>query len=191
MSNHSVQSRTLLTNASLHAQRQDSRHMSAHSRNSHTSLHSDNYQYNRPLSRTKSKRNSVSSEYHYSGNPQVKLENSYCLGPGDSQKFSHARVSNVVNEILSNSLKGVKYEPSKCKKLVLDISEEIKRNVKAIVFKRYKIVVSMAIGQITSNESLIMGSRALWNAEHDNECTVNYKNGSLYAIATIFAVYLD
>lgn len=192
-----VQSRLLLSNANLHAQRSDNRHNSGISRTSNNShsAHSKHNEHSRPQSRphSKSKRNSISSEdYHYqSFQPQVKLENTYSLGPNTQQRFSQSRVTEVVTQILNDCLKDTKYESSKCKKLVKEISEEIKKNVKPIVYMRYKIVVSLAIGQNLPNESMIMASRALWNTDTDNECTVNYRNESLYAVATIFAVYFD
>ena len=193
-----VSSRLLLSNVNLKPQRQhDPRQRSAHSRNSNHSEndHSTIYNQNlRPVSRSKSKRNSVSSgDYHCASSfaNHAKLENTFSLGPQDNQKFSRSKVGEVVENILKNCLKDTKYEASKCKKLVQEISEEIKRNVKSMVYMRYKIVVNMSIGQNSCNESLIMASRALWNTETDNECTVQFKNESLYATATIFAVYFD
>lgn len=194
-----ISSRLLLSNVNLKPQRQqDSRQRSAHSRNSNHSEndHSTIYNQNiRPVSRNKSKRNSVSSgDYHCASsfNHQAKLENTYSLGPQNNQKFSRSKVGDVVENILKNCLMDTKYEPNKCKKLVQEVSEEIKRNVKSMVYMRYKIVVNLTIGQNRSNEnSLIMASRALWNTDTDNECTVHFKNESLYATATIFAVYFD
>ena len=141
-----------------------------------------------------SKRNSVSSTIdHYSHNfyqsPQ-KIENTYSLGPSDNQKFNSSKVQKLVKDILSNHLENVKYEPNKCRDQVQLISDEIKTRIKSIVFKRFKIVVSLTIGQNTGN-SIIIASRALWNTDTDNECTVQFKNNTLYAICSIFATYFD
>ena len=141
-----------------------------------------------------SKRNSVSSTVdHYSHNfyqPTTKLENSYSLGPNENQKFNASRVQKLVNDILANHLENVKYEPNKCRDMVQLLSDEIKTRIKSIVYKRYKLVVNLTIGQNTGN-SIIIASRALWNTDCDNGCTVQFKNSSLYAIASIFAVYFD
>ena len=141
-----------------------------------------------------SKRNSVSSTIdHYSHNfyqPGHKVENTYSLGPNDNQKFNSAKVQKLVRDILNSSFENVKYEPNKCKDQVQLISDEIKTRIKSIVYKRYKIVVSLTIGQNTGN-SIIIASRSLWNTETDNECTITYKNSTLYAIASIFATYFD
>lgn len=195
----SLQSRLPLTNPNLsNVKKELPRQQSAQSRhsllsaNSHQSeeekQHHRNVQYARPLSRNSKKRNSVTSNDYV----QVpKLENTFSLGPNESQKFTPSRIEEVVQEILSLKLNGVRYDPQRCKKFCKDLSEEIKKTIKPFIFPRYKLVVTMAIGQNTSQESLIMGSRALWNAETDNQCTVNFKNETLYAVATIFAVYFD
>lgn len=144
-----------------------------------------------------SKRPSVSStidhytsqnNYPYQSN--VRLENTYRLGPHDSQRFNAARVTRIVNEIMRAHLENAKYEPNKCRDLVQLLSEEIKSRVKSILYKRYKLIVNLTIGQSVAS-SLMMASRSLWNPETDNECTVTYKNNSLFAIATIFACYYD
>ena len=141
-----------------------------------------------------SKRNSVSSTIdHYSQNfyhaPQ-KTENTYSLGPSENQKFNSSKVEKLVKDILTNHLENVKYEPNKCRDQVQLISDEIKTRIKSIVYKRFKIVVSLTIGQNTGN-SIIIASRALWNTDTDNECTVQFKNNTLYAICSIFATYFD
>lgn len=145
-----------------------------------------------------SKRNSVSStvdhynssHYNYPYQPNVRLENTYRLGPHESQRFNGSRVTRLVNDIMRNHLENVKYEPSKCRDLVQLLSDEIKTRTKSILYKRYKLIVNLTIGQNSGN-SLIMASRSLWNPDTDNECTVTYKNSSLFAIATIFACYYD
>lgn len=140
-----------------------------------------------------SKRNSISSTVdhfqHFSNNHQ-KLENTFRLAPGEGQKFNVSKVQKLVNEILSNHLENVQYEPNKCKDLVYFLSEEIKSRVKSVTFRRYKLIVNITIGQ-NNGSSIIVASRSLWNSDTDNGCTVQYKNNSLFAIASIFATYFD
>ena len=142
-----------------------------------------------------SQRNSISSTVDhqsrgYMYQPQVKLENTYRLGPSEKEKFNVSRVQRLVSDILFNHLENVKYDPIRCKDLSLQLSDEIKTRLKSIVNKRYKLVVNLTIGQNLGN-SIIVASRSLWNTDTDNGCTVQYKNNSLYAIATIFAAYYD
>lgn len=95
----------------------------------------------------------------------------------------------LANDILSTSLQNVKYEPNKCKDLVQILSDEIKNRVKTILYKRYKIIVQMTIGQ--AGESIIIASRSLWNPDVDNSCSVQFSNNSIHAIVAIYAIYFD
>lgn len=141
-----------------------------------------------------SKRNSISSTVdhfqHFHSQNNQKLENTFRLGPGEGQKFNVSKVQKLVNDILISHLENVKYEPNKCKDIVQNLSEEIKSRIKSIIFRRYKLIVNITIGQNSGN-SIIVASRSLWNADTDNGCTVQYKNNSIFAIATIFATYFD
>lgn len=192
-----------LTQANLQAQRQHRQQHSSIPVNSNVSYSSAANSVLGDLPNTgpsgggvrMSKRNSVSSTVdhytsHYPYHSSVRLENTYRLGPHDGQKFNSARVSRLVHEIMRNHLDNVKYEPNKCKDLVQLLTDEIKTRTKSILYKRYKLIVNLTIGQSVGS-SLIMASRSLWNPETDNECTVTYKNNSLFAIATIFACYYD
>jgi hypothetical protein len=118
-----------------------------------------------------SKRNSISSTGdHYSHANQLnqlKYENTYSLGPNDNQKFNVSRVQRLVNDILKNHLENFKYEPNKCKDMVQLLSDEIKTRVKSIIYKRFKLIVNLTIGQNIGN-GIIIASRSLWNTETDN-----------------------
>jgi hypothetical protein len=120
-----------------------------------------------------SKRNSLSlssTADHYSHSnqlSQLKYENTYSLGPNDSQKFNVSRVQRLVNDILTNHLENFKYEPNKCRDMVQLLSDEIKTRVKSITYKRFKLIVNLTIGQNIGN-SIMIASRSLWNTETDN-----------------------
>lgn len=74
--------------------------------------------------------------------------------------------------------------------MVRILSEEIKLKLKQIVYKRYKLVISITIGQ-NLGQDVLFASRSLWNTDTDNYCTVQFKNDSLFSIATIWATYCD
>lgn len=142
-----------------------------------------------------SKRNSLSSTidhyaHSYTPHKSVRLENTYRMTPNDGQRFNAAKVKKLVNEILRNHLENFKYEANKCNDMVELLSEEIKTRTKSIVYKRYKLVVYLTIGQNFDN-SVVVASRSLWNPETDNECTVTFTNKTLYAVATVYACYFD
>ena len=100
-----------------------------------------------------------------------------------------SRIQRLVNDILVSNLANVKYEPNKSKELVQVLSDEIKSRVKSIIYKRYKIIVQMTIGQ--AGQSILIASRSLWNTDIDNSCSVQFSNNSIHAVATIYAVYYD
>ena len=185
-----------LTNANLQAQRQQAKYQASSSQSAVNSVNGDTLGPigTGTINQRMSKRNSISSTIdHYSHNfyqQQPKLENTFRLTPSDSQKFNATRVQRLVNDILENHLENVKYEPSRCKELVQVLSDEIKTRIKSIIYKRYKLIVNLTIGQNIGN-SIIIASRSLWNCDTDNCCTAQFKNGSLYAIATIYAAYYD
>mgnify|MGYP001810971072 CR=1 FL=1 len=142
-----------------------------------------------------SKRNSVVSSQgdHFSHTyypSHAKLENTFRLGPSDSQRFNVSRVQSLVSDILQNHLENMAYDHARCKDMSMKLSDEIKTRIRSIVYKRYKLIVNVTLGQNLGN-SIIIASRSLWNAETDNGCTVQFKNSSLYAIVTIFAAYYD
>jgi hypothetical protein len=133
--------------------------------------------------------------FTYVGHPPIagniqRYENSYILEPDASQRFNPQRAERICSDILQNHLENVKYEPAKCKALTTLMCEEIKTRLKSITYKRYKIVVSLSICQ-NVDTNILIASRALWDTATDNCCSVSFKNSSLHAIATVFAVYHD
>jgi hypothetical protein len=119
-----------------------------------------------------------------------RYENSYIVEPDSPQRFNPQRAARLCSDVLHNHLEHVKYEPARCKELTTLICEEIKMRLKSITYKRYKIVVSLSICQ-NVDTNILIASRALWDTATDNCCSVTFKNSSLHAIATVFAVYYD
>jgi hypothetical protein len=73
--------------------------------------------------------------------------------------------------------------------MVQILSDEIKNRVKSIIYKRYKVIVQISIGQ--AGQGVFIASRSLWNPDIDNSCSVQFSNNSIYAVATIYAIYFD
>jgi hypothetical protein len=196
MSNQAdISTRLVLSNANLQARQSGNSRNSQHSANLLVKDDSQTNAFAHSANVTRhniSKRNSICSADYQNVNltNQTKLENTFSLGPSDSQKFNSSRTQRLVKDILFNQLANVKYEPTKCRDLVQILSDEIKHRIKLHIYKRYKIIVHLTIGQNT-DECLLIASRALWNTDIDNQCTINFKNESIFAVATIFAVYHD
>ncbi|XP_064606891.1 dynein light chain Tctex-type 5-B-like [Liolophura sinensis] len=120
----------------------------------------------------------------------TRYQNTYKLEPESDDKFNASRVQKVVQSVLNNYLDGENYEPKKCVHMVQNLSDVIKGRVKEFGYARYKIICNVMIGQ-NANQGLRVASRSLWNAEHDTSATASYQKGDLFAVATVYGVYLD
>ncbi|XP_035882147.1 tctex1 domain-containing protein 1 [Phyllostomus discolor] len=118
----------------------------------------------------------------------VQMENTYQLGP--SKHFPVAIVNHILKDVLTNSLQEEQYEPELCRQMTKTISEVIKAQVKALLVPRYKLIVMVYIGQL-SGQSILVGSRCLWNPKSDNFASYVFRNSSLFALATVYAVYFE
>lgn len=122
-----------------------------------------------------------------------------------------------IYEILEKSLHGKKYDANKTtilsKELTQDISREA-RNCMIPLSPRYKLVTHVVIGEIkglfllhlfvlilkhlidiilikNKGQDIRCGSRCLWDSNIDNMASASYKNSSIYAVGTVFAVYFE
>ena len=99
-----------------------------------------------------------------------KIENTYVMAPTTSQRFNSVKVEALVNDILANHLNDMEYDSTKCGLIIKLISDEIKQRVKAIVYNRYKLIVSVVLSETKTPEGLnsgIVASRSLWDASTD------------------------
>lgn len=106
------------------------------------------------------------------------------------KKFNPNLVQTHLYHILSIALKHVQYEPNLCRHLSKKLSEEARDVVKALKFPRYKFVSVVTIGQL-KNASIKLCSRSVWSCTTDSYACAEYRNSSLYAVAMIFAGFLD
>lgn len=106
------------------------------------------------------------------------------------KKFNPNLVQTHLYHILSIALKHVQYEPNLCRHLSKKLSEEARDVVKALKFPRYKFVSVVTIGQL-KNAFIKLCSRSVWSCTTDSYACAEYRNSSLYAVAMIFAGFLD
>lgn len=62
------------------------------------------------------------------------------------------------------------------------------RDLQEVRSTRYKIVCIVHIGQL-KDQGIQIASRCLWDSAHDSFATYEFKNRSLYAIASVYFVY--
>jgi len=73
----------------------------------------------------------------------------------------------------------------------MKMSEVIRDRIKlALHLPRHKLVCAVVVGQ-NSGQAMRYASRCLWDVDNDGFATASYENGSLFATATVYAVYCD
>lgn len=55
---------------------------------------------------------------------------------------------------------------------------------------RYKLIVIVYIGQ-RDDQSILIGSRCLWNPKIDTVSSYALRNSTLFALANVYAVYFE
>ncbi|XP_048205889.1 dynein light chain Tctex-type 5 [Perognathus longimembris pacificus] len=118
----------------------------------------------------------------------VQMENTYQLGP--TKHFPVVTVNHILKDVLTNYLQEENYEPELCRQMTKTIAEVIKARVKELMIPRYKLVVIIHIGQL-DGQSLLIGNRCLWDPKRDTVSSYVFRNTSLFALANVYAIYLE
>ncbi|MBZ3884288.1 Tctex1 domain-containing protein 1 [Sciurus carolinensis] len=118
----------------------------------------------------------------------VQMENTYQLGP--TKHFPVVTVNHILKDVLTNYLQEEEYEPELCRQMTKTISEVIKARVKELMIPRYKLIVIIHIGQL-NGQSILIGSRCLWDPKSDTVSSYVFRNSSLFALANVYAVYFE
>jgi len=99
-------------------------------------------------------------------------------------------VSLDAGSLLESFLDGELYEARKCSQIAQNLTEVVKGRMKELSLPRYKYVCKVMIGQ-NAGQCISFASRSLWNTATDNFASATYRNGSLFAVASVFAVYYE
>jgi len=76
--------------------------------------------------------------------------------------------------------------------LTLSITDEIRASVRDLQFDRYRLVVIVSIGDVSvGGTDVLFASRCLWNPDVDAFAEATIRTPILYAVAVVFAVYLE
>lgn len=126
-------------------------------------------------------------------------------------RFRPDAVQNVAAGILELNLKGVRYDPTKVGQLCVKISNQIQQEVKSeqfnfklktttislskyvsteFQFDRYRFIVDVAIGEF-QGQGVKLCSRCLWDTATDASATATFRNGTIFAVAVVFGLYLQ
>ena len=120
--------------------------------------------------------------------PRVLYENTYKTEP--DRAIEAWKIKEILNDVLESKLKDESYNEKSTKQLCLSLTEVIKQRVKDLDYPRFRIVVTVNIGEM-KEQGFRMGSRCLWEAKFDSFADAVFQNKSLFAIATVFMVYYE
>ncbi|XP_041350934.1 dynein light chain Tctex-type 5-like [Gigantopelta aegis] len=123
-------------------------------------------------------------------NCSCQLENTYRLQPEGQGRFQRETVRTLMLQTLEGKLKDVEYDSSTCGDLSTTLTNEIMFQIKQCHWERYKLVVQLFVGQ-DEKQGIQVASRCVWNADVDTSACVTYKNSSLFAVASCYAVYFE
>ena len=124
---------------------------------------------------------------------KVKLQNTYRTEPNEDERFQAYKIEPKLTELLKDALKGKKYSSVQSGTFSKELSQDIMRETRLLMNNaspRYKLVAHVAIGEPTGQDVRV-GSRCVWDSALDNSATAVFKNDSLFAVATVFAIYFE
>eukprot|EP00794_Sanderia_malayensis_P007917 gene7917-8772_t len=127
-------------------------------------------------------------KFDFYGKAKKEYLPTYRLQPADNKRFSVAKVKQIMEAVLEERLLSELYEPIKCRRFITEIVDDVKARVKSLDFSRYKIVVVANIGSV-HGQCVNVASRCVWADKTDNFASVSFHNNSLFAVATVFAIY--
>ena len=115
-------------------------------------------------------------------------ENTFVVRP--QARFPAAAVRELLRGLLAERLaptavKDWKYSSEGTKPL----TDAIRARLKALQLPRYKFVVHVVVGE-NRGQGFKLASRCLWDAACDDLATESYSNDNIFAVATVYGVYL-
>ncbi|XP_005099248.2 tctex1 domain-containing protein 2 [Aplysia californica] len=120
--------------------------------------------------------------------PPANLEPTYRMEP--HKRFYAPQVHTMLKQILEAHLDGFTYNPKFTPTMTKVLSDEIKERSKGLGFERYKLVVSVVLGE-RREQGLMISSRAAWDAKLDSYATYTFQNKSLFCTASVYGVYAE
>lgn len=156
----------------------------------HLRIGKSSFQNLRIQTPTQSRSPSITSKQNYSTAIHTIQEpkNTYRTEPVN--RFSRKEVTDVMEEVLSEHLDGQIYDHEFCKDTSKKMSDIIKQRVKYMGYSRYKLICLVYMGQV-KNQGMRIASRCLWNTQFDNVAEASYRNGELFAVATVFGAFYE
>lgn len=113
-----------------------------------------------------------------------------------AEKFPCGLVHQMLQDFLSSRLEAVGYSATSCGGLVKALSEEVKALVRTVCPDRYRLVCTVALGQLGPEGQqgyggLVLASRSLWDPHTDTCVAHTYRSQEMFCTANVFAVYFE
>ncbi|XP_064624939.1 dynein light chain Tctex-type 5-like [Lineus longissimus] len=123
---------------------------------------------------------------------QFRYENSYHMPEQIelTNKFLQNKVERIIGDVLEKNLKDCAYDSLIMKTESQKVSKMILERVKSLGWDRYRYVCTVSIGQ-QGKQAVKVTSRCVWDTSVDNSASGVFENSSIYAVATVFAVYFE
>lgn len=116
------------------------------------------------------------------------LENTYQMSP--KRHFPVEEVRQIIVKTLQNVVGDEVYANIYPNQVSKRLSQLIKDQVKSLNIDRFKIVCVVTIGEM-KNERIQVASRCLWDNNFDRFASATVKNGTLFAVGTVYGVYFE
>ncbi|CAG5048886.1 unnamed protein product [Parnassius apollo] len=104
--------------------------------------------------------------------------------------FHQENVKKILQKIVDSELKEIEYSEKIIPDLCLTLAENIRTAIKEENYDRYRIIVSVSIGQ-KRQQSVHVFHSFLWDHQRDAFVTHNFENCHIYANVVVYGVYLD
>ncbi len=119
----------------------------------------------------------------------VRYENTYRTEP--IKQFSPDRAAKIIESVLEEALGDKNYDYKIFSELTSELSDRIKEKVKEnLDIPRYKLVSFVTMGQL-KDQGARVGSRCVWDADHDHYASSSYRNKFIFAVGVIYAIYFE
>lgn len=121
-----------------------------------------------------------------------KKANTYRLAPTSAERFrANGQTRSALYQVLDDYLRDRTYDARSAPALCKEIADAARLKAREMHnMPRYKVVASVVIGQDT-RQSVAVASRCVWDTSTDSYSDVEYTNGNLYAVLTVFGAYCE
>ncbi|XP_036172987.1 tctex1 domain-containing protein 3 isoform X1 [Myotis myotis] len=119
---------------------------------------------------------------------KFRFANTYRMEP--LRKFQAHSVEAKVQQILTETLKDVKYDDKLFSHLSLELADIILSAVKDFGYHRYKLIIKVLFIQKTG-QAINVASRWIWDVAWDNWVAAKHETETYVALALVYALYCE